>query len=131
MLARPNVGYVIVMEGINDISYHHVTASAITDAYASLIAQAHAAGLKIYGATLLPIGNSTKYTAANEATRQAVNAWIRTPGHFDAVLDFEAIVKDAASNPLRIKSTLTCDYVHPNAAGYTALGNAIPLSLFS
>lgn len=131
VLSRPNVGYVIVMEGINDISYHHVAATAITDAYASLIAQAHAAGLKIYGATLLPIGNSTKYTGANEATRQAVNAWIRTPGNFDAFVDFEAIVKDPTTNPLRIKSNLTCDYVHPNAAGYTALGNAIPLSLFN
>ena len=80
---------------------------------------------------MLPIGNSTKYTVANEATRQAVNAWIRTPGHFDAVLDFESIVADPTTNPLRIKSNLTCDYVHPNSAGYTALGNSIPLTLFS
>ncbi len=88
-------------------------------------------GSKVYGATLLPIGNSSKYTAANEATRQAVNAWIRTPGHFDAVLDFEAVVKDPTTSPLRIKSTLTCDYVHPNAAGYAALGNSIPVNLFN
>jgi lysophospholipase L1-like esterase len=130
VLARPNVGYVVVLEGINDISYHQAVASTITDAYATLIAQAHAAGIKVYGATLLPIGNSSKYTVANEATRQAVNAWIRAAGHFDAVLDFEAVVKDPATNPLRIKSTLTCDYVHPNAAGYAALGNSIPTSLF-
>lgn len=130
VLARPNVGYVVLLEGINDISYHHVAASTITDAYAALIAQAHAAGIKVYGATLLPIGNSSKYTVANEATRQAVNAWIRTPGNFDAVLDFEAVVKDPATNPLRIKSNLTCDYVHPNAAGYAALGNSIPTNLF-
>jgi lysophospholipase L1-like esterase len=131
VLARPNVGYVIVMEGINDISYHHVAASTITDAYALLVSQAHAAGLSIYGATLLPIGNSSKYTVANEATRQAVNSWIRTPGNFDGVLDFEAVVVDPATNPPRIKSNLTCDFVHPNAAGYAALGNSIPLGLFT
>jgi lysophospholipase L1-like esterase len=131
VLARPNVGYLILMEGINDISYHHVAAATITDAYASLVAQAHAAGIKVYGVTLLPIGNSTKYTVANEATRQAVNTWIRTPGNFDAVLDFESVVKDPATNPLRIKAGLTCDYVHPNSAGYAALGNSIPLSLFT
>jgi lysophospholipase L1-like esterase len=131
VLAGPDVKYVLLLEGINDISYEHVDASTITDAYTSLVSRAHAAGIKVYGATLLPIGNSTKYTAANEATRQAVNAWIRTPGHFDAVLDFEAVVKDPATNPLRIKSTLTCDSVHPNAAGYLALGNSIPLTLFS
>jgi lysophospholipase L1-like esterase len=130
VLARPNVKYVLLLEGINDISREQVPASTITDAYASLVSQAHAAGIKVYGATLLPIGNSTKYTAANEATRQAVNAWIRTPGHFDAVLDFEAVVKDPTTNPLRIKSSLTCDYVHPNAAGYLALGSSIPLTSF-
>jgi lysophospholipase L1-like esterase len=131
VLARPNVGFVVLMEGINDISYHHAAASIITDAYANVIVRAHAAGIKVYGATLLPIGNSTKYTAANESTRQAVNAWIRTPGNFDAVVDFESVVKDPATSPLRIKSGLTCDYVHPNAAGYAALGSFIPMSLFA
>ena len=125
VLARPNVGYVILLEGINDISYEHASAATITNAYATLVAQAHAAGIKVYGATLLPIGNSTKYTPANEATRQAVNTWIRTPGNFDAVLDFEAVVKDPATNPLRIKANWTGDYVHPNAAGYLAMGNSI------
>ena len=131
VLSRPNVGYVVLMQGINDISYEHASAATITAAYASLISQAHAAGLKIYGATLLPIGSSIKYSTANEATRQAVNTWIRTPGNFDAVLDFEAVVKDPAANPPRIKSSLTCDYVHPNASGYAAMGNSIPLSLFN
>jgi lysophospholipase L1-like esterase len=131
VLARPNVGYVILLEGINDISYEHASAATITNAYATLVTEAHAAGIKVYGATLLPIGNSTKYTVANEATRQAVNTWIRTPGNFDAVLDFEAVVKDPATNPLRIKANWTGDYVHPNAAGYSALGNSIPTSLFN
>jgi len=131
VLGRPNVGYLILLEGINDISYEHATATTITNAYASIVAQAHAAGIKVYGATLLPIGNSTKYTAANEATRQAVNAWIRTPGNFDAILDFEAVVKDPATNPLRIKAAWTGDYVHPNAAGYSAIGNSIPVNLFN
>jgi len=131
VLARPNVGYIILLEGINDISYEHASATTITGAYASIISQAHAAGIKVYGATLLPIGNSTKYTVANEATREAVNDWIRTPGNFDAVLDFEAVVKDPASNPLRIKAAWTGDYVHPNAAGYSAIGNSIPLNLFN
>jgi lysophospholipase L1-like esterase len=131
VLARPNVGYLILLEGINDISYEHASAETITGAYASMVSQAHAAGIKVYGATLLPIGNSTKYTVANEATRQAVNTWIRTPGNFDAVLDFESVVKDPATNPLRIKAGWTSDYVHPNSAGYAAMGNSIPAILFN
>lgn len=130
VLSRPNVAYLLVLEGINDISYEHATAADITGAYASMVAQAHAKGIKVYGATLLPIGNSRKYTVENEATRQAINIWIRTPGNFDAVLDFEELVKDPATNPLRIKSEWTGDYVHPNTAGYAAMGNSIPLSLF-
>jgi len=130
VLSRPNVAYLIVMEGINDISYEHATAADITGAYATIVVQAHAKGIKVYGATLLPIGNSRKYTVENEATRQAINVWIRTPGNFDAVLDFEEVVKDPATNPLRIRSEWTGDYVHPNTAGYAAVGNSIPLSLF-
>jgi lysophospholipase L1-like esterase len=131
VLSRPDVKYIILLEGINDISYHQASAASITDAYATLVAQAHAVGIKVYGATLLPIGNSTKYTAANEATRQAVNTWIRTPGNFDAILDFEAVVRDPTTNPLRIKAGWTGDYVHPNATGYSAIGNSIPLNLFN
>ena len=131
VLARPNVGYLILLEGINDISYEHASAATITNAYATMVAQAHAAGIKVYGATLLPIGNSTKYTVANEATRQAVNTWIRTAGNFDAVIDFESVVKDPTKNPLRIKASWTGDYVHPNAAGYSAMGNSIPTNLFN
>lgn len=130
VLSRPNIAYLLVLEGINDISYEHASAADITGAYASIMAQAHAKGIKVYGATLLPIGNSRKYTVENEATRQAINKWIRTPGNFDAVLDFEEVVKDPGTNPLRIKSNWTFDYVHPNTAGYAAIGNSIPLSLF-
>lgn len=130
VLSRPNVAYLLILEGINDISYEQATAADITGAYASMVAQAHAKGITVYGATLLPIGNSRKYTVENEATRQAINAWIRTPGNFDAVLDFEEVVKDPATNPLRIRSEWTSDYVHPNTAGYAAIGNSIPLSLF-
>ena len=130
VLSRPNVAYLLVLEGINDISYEQATAADITGAYALMVAQAHAKGIKVYGATLLPIGNSRKYTVENEATRQAINAWIRTPGNFDAVLDFEEVVKDPATNPLRIRSDWTVDYVHPNTAGYAAIGNSILLILF-
>jgi lysophospholipase L1-like esterase len=130
VLQRPNVKYVVLLEGINDISYEHVDATTITDAYAAIVARAHAAGIKVYGATLLPIGGSAKYSPANEATRQAVNAWARAPGHFDRVLDFDAIVREPRSEPPRIEPSLTCDAIHPNAAGYAALGSSVPRAWF-
>jgi lysophospholipase L1-like esterase len=130
VLARPNVRYLLLLEGINDISYEHVDATTITDAYAAIVARAHAAGIEVFGATLLPIGGSAKYSPANETTRQAVNAWVRAPGHFDRVLDFDAIVREPGSNPPRIEPSLTCDAVHPNAAGYAALGSSVPRGWF-
>jgi lysophospholipase L1-like esterase len=120
---------VIVLEGVNDISYEHATAAQIIAAYQTAIAQAHAAGIRIAGVPILPIRHSTKDVGNNEATREAVNAWIRTSGAFDRVIDFEPVMADPA-DPLSLKSSLTCDHVHPNAAGYRAMANAIDLSIF-
>jgi lysophospholipase L1-like esterase len=130
LLALPNVKWVIVLEGINDISYAHSTAAQIIAAYQTAIAQAHAAGVRVAGVPILPIRHSTKDVGTNEATRETVNTWIRTSGAFDRVIDFEPVIADPA-DPLSIKSSLTCDHVHPNAAGYKAMANAIDLSIFN
>ncbi|HEY2385474.1 MAG TPA: GDSL-type esterase/lipase family protein [Candidatus Binatia bacterium] len=133
VLSRPNVTHLILLEGINDISYEHVSAATLIACYASAIAQAHAAGVEVFMSPLLPIKYSVKSTPANEATREAVNAWIRaTPassGGPDALIDFEAAVWDP-SDHLAIRSSLTTDHVHPNTQGYQAMANAIDLSLF-
>jgi lysophospholipase L1-like esterase len=129
VLARPNVSHVIVLEGINDISYEHAPPEQLIAAYQDLITRARAKGIKVYGATLLPIQKSVKESPQNEATRQAVNDWIRGSGAFDAVIDFEKVVRDP-SNPLMIRADLTSDYVHPNSAGYRLMGESIDLRLF-
>ena len=129
MLSRPNVSHLILLEGINDISYEQVPPEKLIAAYEQVIDKAHAKGIKVFGATLLPIQNSRKDTPPNEATRQAVNKWIRESHRFDAVLDFEKVVQDP-ENPLRIRRDLTGDYVHPNTEGYRLMGESIDLKLF-
>lgn len=129
VLALPGVRWVIVFEGINDISYEHASAAAIIAAYETAIAQVHAAGVGVIGVPLLPIEHSTKDVGNNEATREAVNDWIRTSGAFDEIIDFDPVMADPA-DPLSLRSNLTCDHVHPNQAGYAAMANAIDLSLF-
>lgn len=129
VLSRPNVSHLILMEGINDISYEQITPEKLIAAYQEVIDKAHAKGIKVFGATLLPIQNSRKDTPANIATQQAVNKWIRESGHFDAVLDFEKVVQDP-QNPLRIRANLTGDYVHPNTEGYRLMAESVDLKLF-
>ena len=130
VLSRPNVSHLILLEGINDISYEQVPAEKLIAAYEQVIDQAHAKGIKVFGATLLPIQNSRKDTPANEATRQAVNQWIREAHRFDAVLDFEKVVQDP-QNPLRIRRELTGDFVHPNTEGYRLMAESVPLASFT
>ncbi|HKV79330.1 MAG TPA: SGNH/GDSL hydrolase family protein, partial [Candidatus Sulfotelmatobacter sp.] len=66
----------------------------------------------------------------SEADRKAVNEWIRAPGHFDAVIDFDFAVRDPRQ-PDHLRPDYDCgDHLHPSPAGYKALGESIPLALF-
>jgi lysophospholipase L1-like esterase len=130
LLAVPGVKWLIVFEGINDITDDGATAANLIASYQTAIAQAHAAGVAVIGVPLLPIEHSIKDGSANEATLAAVDTWIRTSGAFDHVLDFAPVLADAA-DPLSLNASLTCDHIHPNQAGYTAMANSISLSIFN
>jgi prolyl oligopeptidase len=106
------------------------TAEDIIAGHRQLIERAHAHGLTNNGATLTPFEGAAYYTAAGEAKRAAVNAWIRTGKAYDGVIDFDAIVRDP-DNPKRFLSKYDRgDHLHPGDAGYEAMGNAVELSLF-
>ena len=83
----------------------------------------------MYGGTISQIGNTDYWSYFHEATRQAVNEWIRTCGKFDGVIDFDAVLADPA-NPSRLNPDYNFDGLHPNAAGYKAMGNAAAEVLF-
>lgn len=134
VLALPGVTHVVVMEGINDIRNQgpvtFATADDLIGAYRQMIERAHARGLKIIGATLTPCEGDMLMTPEGEAKRKAVNQWIRTSGAFDGVIDFDAVVRDPAA-PTRIKAEFDSgDHLHPNDAGYKAMGESVDLSLF-
>jgi lysophospholipase L1-like esterase len=129
VLGQPGATAVILLEGINDIGDHVATAAQLIAADKQLIAQAHAAGLRILGGTLLPFQGAGYYSAAGERIREQVNAWIRTSGAFDGVLDFDKALRDPA-DPLRLLPAYDSgDHLHPSDAGYQAMADAIPLSL--
>ena len=132
VLSVPGVTHVTVLEGVNDLGMTKPTPSAaeIIAGYRQLIARAHAHGLKIIGATVLPYGGAVYFSAAGEAERQKINAWIRTGHAFDGVIDFDALIRDPA-RPDHMKADLQSgDWLHPNDAGYRLMGEAVDLKLF-
>ncbi len=143
VLAPAGVRWVIVFEGVNDLgglardgevspAEHAALVSRVLAAYQQIVVRAHAHGLRVYGATITPYVGSNYYHPGplSEADRQAVNQWIRAAGHFDAVVDFDSVLRDPA-HPDRLLPAYDCgDHLHPSPAGYKAMGDAIPLTLF-
>lgn len=141
VLSTPGARWLIVLEGINNIGIpgafglaaEQVSAADIINGHRQLIARARDHGLKIYGATLTPFEGTIfpgYYTAAGEAKRQAVNAWIRSSGEFDAVIDFDRALRDPANPGRMLPAYDSGDHLHPNDAGYLAMANAVDLKLF-
>ena len=143
VIAQIGARYLIILEGINDLGTltrdapvsaeaHAQLVARIIGAYSQMIDRAHAHGIKVMGATILADGASGYYhpDAQNEADRAAINAWIKAPGHFDAYVDFDAVTRDPA-DPKKMRADFDVgDGLHPNPAGYKAMGDAIPLSFF-
>ncbi len=137
VLSQAGVRHVTLMEGINDIGFsvaaapgQEVGADRIIAGHRQVVARARELGLKVYGCTLTPFQGAGYYTAAGEAKRQEVNAFIRGSGEFDAVIDFDRAVRDP-QNPLVLAADYDSgDHLHPNDAGYAAMATAIDLSLF-
>ena len=143
VLAPAGVRWVIVFEGVNDLgglardgevapSQHAALVRRVLAAYEQMIERAHAHGLRVMGATITPYVGSSYYHpgALSEADRQAVNRWILAAGNFDAVIDFDSVVRDP-QHPDQLFPAYDCgDHLHPSPAGYKAMGEAIPLALF-
>lgn len=123
VVPRDKIKWLIVLEGTNDIIYSGVQAPAIIAAYQQIIQAAHAEGILVYGSPITPTSQG------DAAIRAEVNAWIRTSGEFDQVIDFAAIIGDP-NDPNAILPMYDNDGLHPNLAGYEAMGNAVDRSLF-
>ncbi|HEY2008735.1 MAG TPA: SGNH/GDSL hydrolase family protein [Rhizomicrobium sp.] len=136
VLSVPGVKAIILLEGINDIGRgfypptEPVTADALIAADKQIIERAHARGIKVYGATLTPYKGAHYYMPDGEKVREALNAWIKTGGAFDGVVDFAPSVADKADPTAFDLNFNLNDKLHPNDAGYQAMANAIDLNLF-
>ncbi len=144
VLAPAGVRWLIVFEGVNDLgglaingevppAQHAALVERILGAYQQMILRAHSHSLRVIGATITPYVGSGYYHPGplSEADRQAVNQWIRTPGHFDAVFDFDRVTADPQHLDQLLPAYDSGDHLHPSPAGYRAIADSIPLTLFA
>jgi lysophospholipase L1-like esterase len=132
VLSQPGAAAVIVLEGINDIGQARAnpspSAADLIAGHTQLIEQAHARGLRVYGATLTPFEGANYWTPEGEAKRQQLNDWIRTGHAYDGVFDFDAAVRDPSHPGKTLARFDAGDHLHLNAAGYEAVAQAIDLA---
>jgi lysophospholipase L1-like esterase len=133
VLNQSGARWVIVFEGVNDIGGDSTgtIATNLIAAYTQFAGKAHERNLLVYGATITPFGGNRYYTASHEAARQRVNEWIRTNNLDDAVIDFDAIVRDPLTRTNLYSPYDSGDHLHLNPAGYRAMANGTDLRLFT
>jgi lysophospholipase L1-like esterase len=138
VFSHPNVKWLMILEGINDIGTlgaanppaEPITKDDLIWVLQQVIDRAHGHGIKVIGCTLTPYEGAGYARDNGEAIRTAVNQWIKTSGAFDGVVDFEAATRDP-NNPKRFKPEYDPgDHLHPNDAGYKAMADAVDLSIF-
>ncbi|MDX8142497.1 SGNH/GDSL hydrolase family protein [Lentzea sp. BCCO 10_0061] len=139
LLAQSAVRWLILFEGVNDIGTAAPDETAqkqVSDdliaAYQQIVDRAHAHDIRVYGATLLPFGGSgyDDPGGMRESARQTVNRWIRTSHRFDAVIDFDAAVRDPADPRRLLAAADVGDHLHLNPTGNRMLAEAVPIRLF-
>lgn len=139
VLAHPSVRYALIYEGVNDLgtapadtASQTAVADRVISALDQMVTRLHGAGIAVFGGTITPMsGPGQAYgEPAREVARQRVNKWIRGSGRFDAVVDFDAAVRDKANATMLRKEYDSGDYLHLNPAGYKAMAAAVDLKLF-
>ncbi|MEU0853792.1 SGNH/GDSL hydrolase family protein [Streptomyces flaveolus] len=128
VLSHPGVRTVFLFEGVNDLKAHTgVTAQDLIAGYRQIADRAHQAGKCVVGATVAPFKGWSEWDPAAEAVRQEVNTYIRTSGDYDAVTDFDRVLR-SPYDPERILPVFDGgDHLHPNDKGMQAMADAIDL----
>jgi lysophospholipase L1-like esterase len=138
VLSQAGVGYVVLLEGINDLGHAGTSAPAsetvssddVIAGMTQIIERAHEKGMKVIGCTILPFEGAAYFSAEREVKRKAINEWIRNGKRFDGVVDFDKATRDPEHPDHILAAYDSGDHLHPADAGYKAMGEAIDLALF-
>ncbi|WP_254879117.1 SGNH/GDSL hydrolase family protein [Streptomyces sp. NA04227] len=128
VLAQTSARTLVLFMGVNDIRWG-ASSEQVTVGMREIAERARARGLRVVGATVAPCQGEARCTAAVDTERQEINSWLRSGTAFDAVLDFDAVLRDPA-NPARIAPGYDSgDHLHPSEAGLAALADSVDLRL--
>lgn len=136
VLRQPNAGTVVVSVGLNDIGSAGwdtgfcgenptVTAEHLISALETISELGSDRGLRVIGATIIPMKGNGYYSPKNEQIRDAVNDWIRSTDAYHAVVDFERTLADPRDHDALNPVFDSGDHLHPNDAGRRALAKAV------
>ena len=136
VISLSGVGAVLWLEGINDFGNAGAKPEDVENGVRDVVKRLRARipGVRVFMATLTSSLNSTNGgygTPAIEEKRSAYNQFIRTSGIFDGVIDFDAATRDAKTGELKAAFQPNSsiggpgDKLHPNRAGYMAMGLAV------
>jgi lysophospholipase L1-like esterase len=128
VLSQPGLRTIILFEGVNDLKGGVVTAADLIAGYRQVITRAHAAGVCVVGATVLPFQGWGEWTPANEQVRQQVNAFIRSSGEYDAFADFDARLRSPYDRTRLFPPFDGGDHLHPNDKGMSAMADTVNLT---
>jgi lysophospholipase L1-like esterase len=130
VFAQTSARTVVVFEGINDLRWG-ASAQDVIAGLREIADRAHARGLRVLAATIVPCEGEARCTAAVDAERVVVNTWIRDTDAHDGVLDFDAVLRDP-QRPARILPAYDSgDHLHPGDAGLAALAESVDLRLLA
>lgn len=151
VLSQSGVKYVLIFEGVNDIGTaeaNEESQAAIGDriiaGYRQVVTRVHARGIPIFAATITPFGlrkddhvvdaeaeGITGYShPIRDRTRQRVNEWIRESGVFDAVIDFDQVLKDKEESWVLRREFDSGDRLHPNTQAFKTMADTFAVEIF-
>ena len=131
-LAQAGVKYLLLLEGINDLS-SNASVDDLESGMKQIVERCHENGIKVIGGTITPAeraGARANGLSDRETRRLALNEWIRNGKAFDGYADFDKAIEDPAQPGVMKAEYDSGDHLHPNDAGYKAMGEAIDLRLF-
>jgi lysophospholipase L1-like esterase len=135
VLSHHGLTHVVLFMGTND-ARREASAAQIITGTEDIVRRVKKAGVKIVGVTMIPrhnrppTENNTGWSTAKTQVRNEVNRWIRTKGTFDAVIDFDKVVKDPENADLMNPPFNCGDGIHPSPRGYYEMGRSVALNLF-